>query len=199
MGNLTIYKNQQIMRLFGASKTVIARMPADLRRLGKSAGFTLMELMVVVAIVAILAMLAVPSFTQFINNTRLSSTHSQLVNDLNYARSDAIKRNSRTLICVRNADATGCANTTNWGAGWLVCADNDSDGACDASTATMPNPSKVQAPLNSALTLTASSAVIRFNANGSQGAPGSISTLTLSTSGATTRTLNIAPSGGISK
>lgn len=187
------------MHLFSASKTVAVNMPKEQLRLDKSAGFTLMELMVVVAIVAILAALAVPSFQQLINNTRLSSTHSQLINDLNYARSDAIKRNNRTLICVQNSTGTGCANTTNWGAGWLICADNDGDDACDASTPTMPNPSKVQAPLHNALTLSASSAVIRFNANGSQGAAGTISTLTLSTSGATTRTLTIAPSGGISK
>jgi type IV fimbrial biogenesis protein FimT len=162
-------------------------------------GFTLIEVMVVIGIVAVLATLALPSFQQFINNTRLSSIHSQLINDVNFARSEAIKRNSRTLICARNTAGTGCANATDWSVGWVVCVDSDSDGACDASTLTAPNPSKAQAQLNSALTLSSSVAIIRFNANGSQGVPGTIATLTLSTNGATTRTLAVAPSGGISK
>lgn len=165
----------------------------------KELGFTLIEVMVVIAIAAVLATLAAPSFTQFINNTSLRTTHSQLINDLEYARSDAIKRNNRTIVCSQNSDRTGCADTLNWGSGWLVCADNDGNDDCDVGTAAMPNPSKFQAALPLALTLTSSRAVIRFNANGSHGAPGNVSTLTLSTGGGITRTLTISPSGGVSK
>lgn len=154
--------------------------------------------MVVIAIAAILAVVAAPSFNQYLANTRLRTVQSQLLSDLNFARSEAIKRNTRALICVRNAAGTDCGGTMSWNAGWLVCVDDNGDGACDASTAAIPNPSKVQAPLNGALTLTSAAAVIRFNANGSQGAGGTAA-LTLSASGAATRTFSIAPSGGISK
>jgi type IV fimbrial biogenesis protein FimT len=169
----------------------------------KSSGFTLIEVMVVVAIAAILATLAIPSFTAFINSTRQTALVSELVADLNFARNEAVKRNARTLVCARNAAGTACSNGTNWSVGWLVCADEDSDGTCDASTTTNPNPSKVHAPVNGVLTLTSgNSAAIRFNANGSQvQGTSTIATLTLTGSGPglTTRTLNIAPSGNISK
>jgi type IV fimbrial biogenesis protein FimT len=160
-------------------------------------GFTLIELMVVVAIGAILAVLAIPSFSAFINNTRLSSTQSQLMSDLNFARSEAVKRNVRTLVCARNAAGTACANSTDWSVGWLVCTDADADGACDASTATNPNPTRVKPPLHSALGLASTVAVITFIANGSAGA----TTFTLSGtwSGAVNRAVNIQATGNITK
>jgi type IV fimbrial biogenesis protein FimT len=64
-------------------------------------GLTMVELMIVVTITAILAGLAAPAFIELINNTRMTSTMSQLTSDLNRARSEAIKRNRRMLVCVR--------------------------------------------------------------------------------------------------
>ena len=67
----------------------------------------MVELMIVVAIAAILATIAVPSFSDFINNTRLTSTMTQLTGDLNRARSEAIKRNSWVLVCARSTTTRG--------------------------------------------------------------------------------------------
>jgi len=80
---------------------------------------------VVIAIVGILAAVGAPSFSTFLNNSRLNSTSSQLLNELNLARSEAVKRNARVLVCVRNAAGTDCGTSTNWAAGWLVCYDNE--------------------------------------------------------------------------
>ncbi|MDO9011141.1 MAG: GspH/FimT family pseudopilin [Gallionella sp.] len=164
------------------------------------AGFTLMELMVVVAIAAILATIAAPSFTGLINDTKQSSLASQLVSDLNRARSEAIKRNARVVFCVRNSAGTDCGTGANWQNGWLICYGST---ACDTTVPTdgsAANPLGVRQALDSGLTLTGSTNLIRFNPNGTQGSAGS-ATLTLNGtwSAATARTISVAATGYISK
>lgn len=158
----------------------------------QQAGVTMIELMIVIAIAAILASIAAPSFSDFINSTRLTSTMSQLTSDLNRARSEAIKRNSWILVCARSTN-TACG--TNWGNGWLVCQDSSNDGTdnCDSGTAANPNPITVHQAINTGFTLTGSAASMRFNPNGT----GTAGTLNL-VSGTKSRTANIVATGNIS-
>lgn len=145
----------------------------------RQAGVTLVELMIVVVIAAIMAAVAAPSFSSFIQNTRLTSTMAQLTGDLNRARSEAIKRNSRILVCAHAVNGTACANTS-WNNGWLVCYDNDpQDSACDDAPVdgTNPNPMVIRQALNSRLDLTATLfgtsttvSTVRFNSNGTANA-----------------------------
>jgi len=83
----------------------------------KLSGVTLVELAVVLLVAAILASIAAPSFMALINSTRLNSITSELVSSLYQARSEAIKRNSRVLICTRNLAGTNCDATSNWQSG----------------------------------------------------------------------------------
>lgn len=172
-------------------------------------GLTMVELMIVVTITAILAGLAAPSFIELINNTRLTSTMSQLTSDLNRARSEAIKRNRRMLACVRNSASTAATNTagtdycgtgTNWQNGWVICYDEDQNGYCDVTSTTNPNPIVVHQALNAHLTLTALAASIYFSPGGTQGAGGA-TTLTLAGdwTGAVTNVASIAATGNITK
>ncbi|MDD2914476.1 MAG: GspH/FimT family pseudopilin [Gallionella sp.] len=165
----------------------------------RQTGLTMIELMIVVTIAAILAGIAAPSFSDLINNTRQASAMSQLTNDLNRARSEAIKRNRRVLICVRGTD-TACGTGTNWQNGWLVCYDEDQNGTCDATSTTNPNPIVVHRAINSRLTLTGSAATIYFNPSGTQGAGGA-ATLTLAGNwgGAVTNVATIAATGNTSR
>ena len=163
----------------------------------------MIELLIVITIGGILAAVAVPSLRDTLRTTRQSSALSLLISDLNQARGEAIKRNARSLVCLRNAAGSGCiaVASTNWQAGWVVCTDADSDDACDAPTATNPNPLVVRPALDSSLTLTGPAGTIRFNANSSQGAGGAAATLTLggTWTGATSRVVTIAPTGNITK
>ncbi len=167
----------------------------------RQTGVTMMEMLIVVAIAAILATIAGPSFGDFVNNTRLNSTMTQLASDLNRARVEAIKRNSWTLVCVSNAAGTDCGTGTNWQNGWVVCRDSEPDGSCDASTADEPNPITVHQAINTRLTLTGTAAAIRFNPNGTQGT-GAVASLTLccrSNSSPSSSVANIAATGHISR
>jgi type IV fimbrial biogenesis protein FimT len=70
-------------------------------------GFTLQELMIVIAIAGLILALAAPSFNRMIQLQRLRSINSQLVTDLQFARSEAAARNSLLRVVFRsNADMT---------------------------------------------------------------------------------------------
>lgn len=92
-------------------------------------GFTLIELLVTLSVAAILLAVAVPNFIAFVQNSRLASQANDLVTMLNYARSEAVKRNQRITVCSR-ATNTSCADTT-WDDGLLVFADANGDGDVD--------------------------------------------------------------------
>ncbi|HTJ96674.1 MAG TPA: GspH/FimT family pseudopilin [Rhodocyclaceae bacterium] len=144
--------------------------------------FTLVEMAIVLSIMTIVLAMAVPAAQSYFNSSRLSSAGMQLRNDLGQARNEAIKRNSRVLICPRNAAGTDCSATANWQAGWVICSDLDANDACDASTAANPNPLVIRGALSTSLALSNTSAAnattpIHFNANGTQGTLGGTTVL----------------------
>lgn len=160
-------------------------------------GFSAVELLVSLAIVAIFAALAVPSLHEFVNEQRLGSTTSQLVNDLNFARAEAIKRNARVLVCARATGTTACSNQTDWQKGWLVCYDADGDDRCDAAAANDPNPLKVVAPLHARLRVAANTALVRFSPVGTSNGAATL-TLTGDWPQTSTRTGMVAATGTVS-
>lgn len=78
-----------------------------------SRGFTLVELLVVVALGALLVSLAIPSFGGLIARKRLDGVIAELGTDLQYARSEAVQRqsNSTTTVPIFGAVATNVAGT----------------------------------------------------------------------------------------
>ena len=89
-------------------------------------GFTLIELMVTLAVGGILAAIAVPAFNSFVLNDRDIGQLNSLVSSLNYARSEAIKRNVPGGITVcPSVDGATCSGGTNWSGGWVVVWQND--------------------------------------------------------------------------
>jgi type IV fimbrial biogenesis protein FimT len=64
----------------------------------KTRGFTIMELMVTLAIMALLLVLAVPSFNAFLARGRLSGAAEGLAQDLQLAKSEALRSNADVTI-----------------------------------------------------------------------------------------------------
>ena len=63
----------------------------------RCAGFTLIELMIAVIVLAVLASLAAPSFSGAIDRARLKSQVAGVVDVLEFAKSEAMKRSSVTV------------------------------------------------------------------------------------------------------
>lgn len=78
----------------------------------KHHGFTLNELIITLAIMAVLLGLAVPAFSSLMRSIRLTTIHNELIADLNYARSEAIKRESPVIVKATAAPF--------WEMGWTV-------------------------------------------------------------------------------
>lgn len=73
-------------------------------------GLTLLEVMVVLAVVGVLVTLVAPSMHEMIGMQRLRGVATQLVTDLQFARSEAIARNQVLGFTVRNnaAESSTC-------------------------------------------------------------------------------------------
>ena len=78
----------------------------------RSAGFTLVELMVTLTIVAILAAIAVPSFQSFFVGSRTQTQTANLIEALNYTRSEAVRRAVNVELVANSG--------SNWHSGWVV-------------------------------------------------------------------------------
>lgn len=99
-------------------------------------GFTLVELLVVVALAALLQSLAAPAFSSMVDSVRLTSAVNALLSSLHFARSEAIKRNSRAVVC-KSANGSGCSSSGGWEQGWLVFHDANNNAALDAGEAVL--------------------------------------------------------------
>jgi type IV fimbrial biogenesis protein FimT len=84
----------------------------------RSAGFTLLELMVTLAVAAILVGIAVPSLGDATLAGKLSASANDLVAGVAMGRSEAIKRNAVTSMCVSSNGST--CGSGGWDQGWIV-------------------------------------------------------------------------------
>lgn len=75
--------------------------------------------MVTVAVGAILVAIAVPAMRTFIQNNRQDAEADSLISSLDYARSEAVKRDQDVEVCASSDGAT-CSNATSWQSGWIV-------------------------------------------------------------------------------
>jgi type IV fimbrial biogenesis protein FimT len=115
----------------------------------KSAGFTLLELMIVVAIVAVMTRLAAPSFKYLIQSNTMSGTVNSFLSDMRFARSEAIRRGGVVELCRSNspeASTPVCNGTTGatngWVTGWFIWYDLNDNGTVDTNEVL-----RVQAPI----------------------------------------------------
>lgn len=120
-------------------------------------GVTLIELMVVLAVSAILLAIGIPSFASVASSSRLAGATNALVSSLHLARSEAIKRNSRAVLC-KSASGLACATSGGWQQGWVVFHDANNNAALDAGESVI----LAQSALPSSLLVTAETPVSNY-------------------------------------
>jgi len=91
-------------------------------------GFTIPEIMITLGIVAIVLSMAVPSMSTMIKDNRLATQLNRVVADIHFARSEAVKRDVRVILCRSaspNAPTPVCGGTANvWDTGYIIFADD---------------------------------------------------------------------------
>ena len=95
-----------------------------------SGGFSLVELLVVATIAAVLLAITVPSMGAMLNSQRTTSLTHTFLASLHLARSEAIKRNGRAVMC-KSATGQQCATAGGWEQGWIVFHDVNNNAQID--------------------------------------------------------------------
>jgi type IV fimbrial biogenesis protein FimT len=98
-----------------------------------ASGYTLVELLVVIIIIGIVSAIAFPSFQAMVNGNRLTSATNELLATLQTARMEAIRRNTRVVVC-SSTDGTSCSGAANWSR-HIAFVDTDRDGIVDTGEA----------------------------------------------------------------
>jgi type IV fimbrial biogenesis protein FimT len=96
-----------------------------------AAGFTLIELLVVVSLISVMLAITLPSFRSIVERNRISSQINSFVGDMQFARSEAIKRGRPVSICP-SSNGTSCLTANTWHSGWIVFTDDN--GSCTMET-----------------------------------------------------------------
>lgn len=141
-------------------------------RIKHSRGLNLIELLISLGIVVILATIVIPSYMYYLQTNRLIGAANHLYYQLQYARTEAVKRNTPVYVSLQ----TG----SNW------CYGINPGAACSCSSASSCTLGTITASSASGLSMSATgipSSAIRFESN--HGGAGSNSTITFTISGQT--------------
>lgn len=95
-----------------------------------SRGHTLIETMVGTALLVTLLAWALPSLAGFTVSAQVHAGAQALADTLRLARSEAVKRNGRVVVC-KSGTGTHCQLETGWQQGWIVFHDVNNNGVLD--------------------------------------------------------------------
>ena len=155
------------MTIAGHTNLTMRRDP----RASRERGFTLLELMMTLAVAAILSGTAAPALGTFLKNSGLKGAAYELMGTMTIARSEAVKRGSRTILC-HSADphngTPACGGSAqDWSTGWLVFIDENGNTNFDVGTDILLTVGDARADGIELRSNTAADSTLIFRADGS--------------------------------
>jgi type IV fimbrial biogenesis protein FimT len=120
-------------------------------------GFTLIEFLVTLAVMSILTAVAAPQLSALGESAQMRVLNNDLLDHIRLARSEAILRGGRVVICTASSTAT-CSTSTGWHQGWLVFVDTNNNGKLDIGE----RPLRHRPPAPSGWTMNSSSTISRY-------------------------------------
>lgn len=101
-------------------------------------GLSLTELVITLGIAATLSTAGVSSFQHLVADNQVDTLAATLRTSLMWARSEAIKRGQRVLLCRQAVNQGECAGSgatgeVSWNQGWVVFVDRDNDRQLDTT------------------------------------------------------------------
>lgn len=95
-------------------------------------GFTLLEIQITLLILIGVLLFAIPAWSNILLTNRLATESNTFLTALHLARSEAVKRNVRTTLCV-STNGVGCASSGDWHQGWIMFADANNNALRDSN------------------------------------------------------------------
>jgi type IV fimbrial biogenesis protein FimT len=102
-----------------------------MKKFTRSAGVSMMEMLITLLILGMVAAIGLPSLNGFIEDNRLNAAIADLQSSMQTARSEAVGRNAYVTMCKKNAASTDCVTSGGWQQGWLLFVDVNGDGTVD--------------------------------------------------------------------
>lgn len=119
-------------------------------------GFTLIELIITLTIAGVMLALAGPAMRTFILSQRLTTQANDFIADINFARSEAIKRSGNIGVCA-SSSGSDCSGT--WGNGWVVFRDADNSRTWTSGDALL----RVHESITGGIAVNSSATIVVFN------------------------------------
>lgn len=112
-----------------------------LRARARSAGYSMVEVIVVLLIMSVIYVMAMPTYTRMITNNAVRSATDSVAEGLRAARSEAIKNNTRVQFALVSDMTATCTVPTSgvWPLNWIVSLD-DPTTACNVAPSTTVAP-----------------------------------------------------------
>ncbi|MET0012162.1 MAG: GspH/FimT family pseudopilin [Sedimenticola sp.] len=96
----------------------------------RNRGLTLVELVVTLMVGTVLISIAASASRELTGRSRMSSAVDEVLSHLHLARSEAVKRGQRVILC-SSRNGSDCEPTIEWQEGYMVFVDSDQDGKRD--------------------------------------------------------------------